>query len=153
MTTSADKVEPIYRPTTLNTALYDFHARKCVLYIGPPSENVILAEYDLFPVCVRRKDNPLFNLKMEMELTDNLRRTLQSHAEGSTEVRFGRGSNGKVIGAVNSLTSSIKQWIHTDNANIVFDMLLDWLNQGRNYVNSSIYMKCAKYVLCDLVME
>ncbi|KAK8825651.1 hypothetical protein WA577_000822, partial [Blastocystis sp. JDR] len=41
----ADKVEPIYRPTTLNTALYDFHARKCVLYIGPPSENVILAEY------------------------------------------------------------------------------------------------------------
>ena len=42
-----DKVEPIYRPTTLNTALIDFHQRKCVVYAGPPSEKKVVAEYFL----------------------------------------------------------------------------------------------------------
>ena len=44
---SEDKVEPIYRPTTLNTAVYDFYQRKCIIYIGPASDNIILTEYDL----------------------------------------------------------------------------------------------------------
>lgn len=44
---SEDKVEPIYRPTTLNTAVYDFYQRKCIIYIGPASDNIILTEYDM----------------------------------------------------------------------------------------------------------
>lgn len=46
-----DKEEPIYRPTTLNSALYDFYARKCFIYAGPPEEGVIILEYDLCLVC------------------------------------------------------------------------------------------------------
>ena len=44
---SEDKVEPIYRPTTLNTAVYDFYKRKCIIYIGAPSDNIVLTEYNL----------------------------------------------------------------------------------------------------------
>lgn len=46
-----DKEEPIYRPTTLNSALYDFYAKKCFIYAGPPEEGNIILEYDLFIVC------------------------------------------------------------------------------------------------------
>ena len=42
-----DKVEPIYRNTTLNTALYDFFRRECVVYAGPASEKRVIASYPL----------------------------------------------------------------------------------------------------------
>lgn len=42
-----DQEEPIYRPTTLNSALFDFHRRKCYIYEGKPSENKVIIEIDI----------------------------------------------------------------------------------------------------------
>lgn len=46
-----DQEEPIYRPTTLNSALFDFYHRKCYIYEGKPSDNKVLIEIDIFLVC------------------------------------------------------------------------------------------------------
>ena len=41
----ADQEEPIYRNTTLNTVVFDYYGKHCVVYMGVPSQKEVVYSY------------------------------------------------------------------------------------------------------------